>query len=196
MTEKTKIYYHKPAIRKINSISDAANDAEYNLLRIIREYADESLPEKSVQTKENKAHSVKSAEKTPFDVVKEKIFNCSANTLRTLGLTGKYDGFRYICKAIEKILTCEKKPHFQNIYSQIAKELNVSTSSIERDIRYAIKNIVKSEKLTKLTAVFGDFARIGRFSNSNFLTMLAADIFEKLFLLEKSYKNSILPAMR
>ena len=115
---------------------------------------------------------------------KEKIFNCSAKTLQTFGLTGKYDVFKYICNAFEKILTNEKKPHFQSIYSQIAKEQNVSNFCVERDIRYAIKRMVNPEKRMKLTSVFGDFARNGKFSNSRFLTMLAADIFEKLFLLE------------
>ncbi|MBP5246126.1 MAG: hypothetical protein J6036_06695 [Clostridia bacterium] len=184
LPEKIKIYYHKPAIRKINTATNEAKNAEYNLLRIKQEYSDESLPENAQRLSENKAFSPKPAEKTPFDVVKEKIFNCSAKTLQTFGLTGKYDGFKYICTAVEKILTCEKKPHFQSIYSQIAKEQNVSNFCVERDIRYAIKRIIDPEKRMKMTAVFGDFARNGKFSNSRFLTMLAADIFEKLFLLE------------
>ena len=60
----------------------------------------------------------------------------------------------------------------------------MSNFCVERDIRYAIKRMVNPEKRMKLTSVFGDFARNGKFSNSRFLTMLAADIFEKLFLLE------------
>ncbi len=118
-------------------------------------------------------------------VPEASIFNCTANTLRGMGLTGKYDGFLYICKAVEAILKSDEPPHFQNLYFDIGKAYGVNSSSVERSIRYAIRYIRRAGNEMRRDALFGTGAENEKnYANSRFLTILAADVFQKLTLLE------------
>lgn len=172
MTEICKIYYHKPKIRKTN---------------LRKELLSSSVTEKndlllSVKTRNNETH--KDGSKSGInecDVSLDSLFNCSANTLRSLGLTGKYDGFMYMCRAIEAILTEREPPHFQSIYYDIGKEYEVNRCSVERSIRYAIGFIKRAGNKHNLGAIFGEAMDDEKnFSNSKFLTILAADVYDKL----------------
>ena len=81
----------------------------------------------------------------------------------------------------------KEPPHFQSIYYDIGKEYDVNRCSVERSIRYAISYIRRNGNMSKLGAIFGDAACDEKnFSNSKFLTILAADIYEKLTSLEAS----------
>lgn len=152
------IYFHKPRI------PEAANSFE---------------SDPATQT------DVESLAPKSCHVPDQSIFSCTANTLRSLGLTGKYDGFLYICHAVEAILRNEEAPHFQNIYMDVGKEHNVNKSSVERSIRYAIAFLRKSGNRSRLATFFRGGADNERsYSNSRFLTLLAADVFQKLASLE------------
>lgn len=162
MTEISKIYYHKPKIRKTNLRKEVfgADNAE-NIVIPAKVTATTQLPECEVPT--------------------ESVFNCSANTLRSLGLTGKYDGFMYMCRAIEAILTDREPPHFQSIYYDIGKEFDVNRCSVERSIRYAISFVKRAGNKHNIAAIFGEAMDDEKnFSNSKFLTILAADVYDKL----------------
>lgn len=171
MTETSIIYYHKPRIRRTNLRNDGFSDP-----------AEITLPVNTREIRKRKAENERAPE---CEVPADSVFNCSANTLRSLGLTGKYDGFIYMCRAIEEILKIEEPPHFQSIYYDIGKEFEVNRCSVERSIRYAISYVKRAGNKHNLSAIFGDAMDDEKnFSNSKFLTILAADIYEKLTSLE------------
>lgn len=171
MTETSTIYYHKPRIRRASLRKDGFAEA-----------TDLSLPINSREIRRKKLEAEKIEE---CEVPADSVFNCSANTLRSLGLTGKYDGFMYMCRAIEEILKIEEPPHFQSIYYDIGKEFDVNRCSVERSIRYAISYVKRAGNRHNLSAIFGEAMDDEKnFSNSKFLTILAADIYEKLTSLE------------
>lgn len=173
MTEICTIYYHKPKIRKTNlrkeilgSLSSEKSDA---VLSVKNRTVD-------VSAKDSAKNGI-----TECEVPADSVFNCSANTLRSLGLTGKYDGFMYMCRAIEAILSDKEPPHFQSIYYDIGKEFEVNRCSVERSIRYAISYVKRAGNKHNMAAIFGEAMDDEKnFSNSKFLTILAADIYDKL----------------
>ena len=189
MSETAILYYHKPKIRRTNLRKEMLMESEYTIARMSQEahstcaesrLADIPIPSSVAPV----THANLPQECT---VSLDSLFNCSANTLRSLGLTGKYDGFIYICRAIEEILKEKEPPHFQSIYYDIGKEYDVNRCSVERSIRYAISYIRRNGNMSKLGAIFGDAACDEKnFSNSKFLTILAADIYEKITSLEAS----------
>ena len=132
MTETSTIYYHKPKIRKTNLRKE--------ILGTVNSESTEEIAA-SVRGRTSDVASRDSAKNgiTECEVPRDSVFNCSANTLRSLGLTGKYDGFMYMCRAIEAILSEKEPPHFQSIYYDIGKEYEVNRCSVERSIRYAKK---------------------------------------------------------
>ena len=183
MTETATIYYHKPKLRKTNFRKEMLESIEMNIANL----SSRELPvgreaiHAAVKTKKSDV-----PETTQCVVPKDSIFNYAANTLRSLGLTGKYDGFVYMCRAIEEILKCKEPPHFQSIYYDIAKEYDVNRCSVERSIRYAISFIKRSGNRHNLAVIFGEALNDEKnFSNSKLLTILAADVFEKLISLEQ-----------
>lgn len=179
MSETVVIYYHKPKIRRTNIRREAMLAAGYSVNRLNDENA-LKVPERA-----ERAASGASVLPPQGTVLKESMFNYAANTLRSLGLTGKYDGFIYICRAIEEILKEKEPPHFQSIYYDIGKEFDVNRCSVERSIRYAIGYIRRNGNASKLSAIFGEAVVDEKnFSNSKFLTILAADVYEKLTTLE------------
>lgn len=169
MTETSTIYYHKPKIRKTNLRKE--------ILGSTSEITGEILPVVNAKTANDSAKNII----TECEVPTESIFNYSSNTLRSLGLTGKYDGFMYMCSAIEQILTEKEHPHFQSIYYDIGKIYDVNRCSVERSIRYAIGFVKRAGNRHNLAAIFGDAMDDEKnFSNSKFLTILAADVYDKL----------------
>jgi hypothetical protein len=169
MTETSTIYYHKPKIRKTNLRKE--------ILGSTSEITGEILPVVNAKTANDSAKNII----TECEVPTESIFNYSSNTLRSLGLTGKYDGFMYMCSAIEQILTEKEPPHFQSIYYDIGKIYDVNRCSVERSIRYAIGFVKRAGNRHNLAAIFGDAMDDEKnFSNSKFLTILAADVYDKL----------------
>lgn len=188
MSETAIIYYHKPKIRRTNLRREMLMESGYTIARMTQEAmnpttADDRLSDIPVPVKEPTALRPNLPQECT--VALDSIFNCSANTLRSLGLTGKYDGFIYICRAIEEILKEKEPPHFQSIYYDIGKEYDVNRCSVERSIRYAIGYIRRNGNSSKLGAIFGDAVCDEKnFFNSKFLTILAADIYEKLTSLE------------
>lgn len=190
MSETAIIYYHKPKIRRTNLRREILMNADYTLSRMSEEAKtpsfDDRLADFPVQPAIKEMPPVAHASlPQECSISLDNLFNCSANTLRSLGLTGKYDGFIYICRAIEEILKEKEPPHFQSIYYDIGKEYDVNRCSVERSIRYAIGYIRRNGNTSKLGAIFGDAACDEKnFSNSKFLTILAADVYEKLTSLE------------
>lgn len=185
MTETATIYYHKPRLRKTSIRKEILDQSEYSLLHLTMEAASET----AVRTRTpDPDFTSKRKEPVPLSeciVPTSSIFNCCVNTLRALGLTGKYDGFAYICRAIEEILKSKEPPHFQSIYYDIGKEYEVNKSSVERSIRYSIGYIKRTGNKKSLATIFGEALDDEKnFSNSKFLTMLAAEVFEKLTALE------------
>lgn len=185
MTETATIYYHQPRIRKTNLRKEMLDKTEYSLLRLTMESAvGEPLRTRTPDPDFTSKRSLPAPEAectVPFS----SIFNCCVSTLRSLGLTGKYDGFAYICRAVEEILKSKDNPHFQNIYHDIGKEYGVNKSSVERSIRYSIGYIKRTGNRKNLVTVFGEALDDDKiFSNSKFLTIIAADVFEKLCTLE------------
>ncbi len=186
MTQTATIYYHKPRIRKTNTRKDAFDSAQYNLVHMSLESQNKfdsdiknRTPDPVVSGRKEKALL------TECTVPMSSVFNCCVTTLRSLGLTGKYDGFSYICRAVEEILKDKEQPHFQSIYYDIGKEYEVNSSSVERSIRYSISYIKRSGNRPTLAAVLGDaLGDEKNFSNSKFLTILAADVYEKLTALD------------
>lgn len=173
MTETTTIYYHKPKIRKTNFRKE--------ILGNTLELSDEIFPVVNKRTGNQLSKDSTKSIITECEVPAESIFNYSANTLRSLGLTGKYDGFMYMCHAIEEILKSKDAPHFQSIYYDIGKIYDVNRCSVERSIRYAIGFVKRTGNRHNIAAIFGDVMDDEKnFSNSKFLTILAADIYEKL----------------
>lgn len=183
MTETAIIYYHKPKVKRTNMKKETLLDERYAIARMS---AEANLPDARDRVPDPVRTQV-SAPTPPAEctVPGDSVFNCSANTLRSLGLTGKYDGFIYICRSIEEILKIKEPPHFQSIYYDIGKEYDVNRCSVERSIRYAIGYIRRTGNYSKLSAIFGEaIADEKNFSNSKFLTILAADVYEKLTSLE------------
>ncbi len=184
MTQTATIYYHRPRVKRAGLYKEMPENSQFALDRVnagmeLSELRDR-LPASDRATRTGKNVALPSC-----NVSVESIFNCSANTLRSLGLTGKYDGFMYICRAIEEILKYEESPHFQSIYYDIGKEYDVNRCSVERSIRYAIGYIRRNGNFPKLSTIFGEaVADDKNFSNSKFLTILAADVYEKLTSLE------------
>lgn len=177
------IYYHKPKSKRTFNQAEALYNAEIGLERMIADSKHGLSPIRTPESQRSIKHDI------PYTlecvVPEDSIFNCAANTLRSLGLTGKYDGFIYICRAIELILKEKEAPHFQSIYYDIGKSENVNRCSVERSIRYSINYIRKTGNFSKLSAIFGDAASDEKnFSNSKFLISLAADIYEKLTTFE------------
>ena len=167
MTEISTIYYHKPKIRKTNTKKDI-------------------FTIKNSSSKKNDKEDSYLVRSDTANVSTEVMYNCSANTLRNLGLTGKYDGFMYMCRAIVEILIAKEAPHFQSIYYDIGKEFDVNCCSVERSIRYAINYIRRSGNKAGLAAIYGEgISDDKNFSNSKFLTLLAAKVYEKLTSEEK-----------
>ncbi len=182
MTETATIYYHKPKVRKTNFRREMLESVEMDIANL----SSRELPvgreaiHAAVKARKNDVPEI-----TECEVPKDSVFNYAANTLRSLGLTGKYDGFVYMCRAIEEILKYEESPHFQSIYYDIAKEYDVNRCSVERSIRYSISFIKRSGNRHNLAAILGDaLSDEKNFSNSKFLTILAADVFEKLISVE------------
>ena len=170
-TATMTIYYHKPKISRSGVLGVAAEDES-----------------KLTAMRNGVRVSIKSAV-----VSGEGVFNCAASTLRGLGLTGKYDGFLYMCKAVEQILICDEAPHFQNIYYDVGKEYKVNKCSVERSIRYSIGFIKKSGNKPGLSTFLGSGIDNDRsFSNSKFLTLLAADVYQKMTSYEPEEKSSVL----
>lgn len=184
MTETATIYYHKPKVKRTNLRRDAMLDAQFALTRMSAEAKLADIHDRIADPVRTEAPS----QPEPVSecvVPKDSVFNCSANTLRSLGLTGKYDGFIYICRAVEEILGTKEPPHFQSIYYDIGKEYEVNRCSVERSIRYAIGYIRRTGNYPKLSTIFGEaIVDEKNFSNSKFLTILAADVYEKLTSLE------------
>lgn len=177
MTETATIYYHKPRIRKTNLRREMLEMLNDDIARL-----EDETPAK---TNEQRKTFFEAPEITECTVPKDSVFNCCANTLRSLGLTGKYDGFVYICRAVEEILKFEESPHFQSIYYDIGKEYDVNRCSVERSIRYSVSYIKRAGNKHNLAAIFGDAMEDEKnFSNSKFLTVIAADVYEKLTVLE------------
>lgn len=172
MTETSTIYYHKPKIRKISLRKDYLGAID-----------SDSKSEAHLSPRMADSTHNESAKKnvTECTVPADSVFNCSANTLRSLGLTGKYDGFMYICRAIEAILSEKESPHFQSIYYDIGKEYDVNRCSVERSIRYAIGYIRRAGSKYNIAALLGEGMDDSKnYSNSKFLTILAADVYDKL----------------
>ncbi len=169
MTETSTIYYHKPRIRKTNLRKEILGATGHDQVALAVKNELKSSDKNTV---------------TECEVPADSVFNCSANTLRSLGLTGKYDGFMYMCRAIEEILKYKEPPHFQSIYYDIGKEYEVNRCSVERSIRYAISFVKRAGNKHNIAAIFGDAMDDEKnFSNSKFLTILAADVFDKLTIL-------------
>lgn len=186
MTQTATIYYHKPRIRKTNARKDAFDAAQYNIVHMSMEEAAgfDSVPRRRTPDPEISGRKER-ALLQECTVPKSSVFNCCVTTLRSLGLTGKYDGFAYICRAVEEILKFKEPPHFQSIYYDIGKEYDVNSCSVERSIRYSISYIKRSGNRPTLAAVLGEaLGDEKNFSNSKFLTILAADVYEKLTALE------------
>ena len=182
MTETAKIYYHKPRVRRTNLRRELYESAEFEIANLSsREYPTRrEAVQTALKTKQPDTPAI-----TECTVPTDSIFNYCANTLRSLGLTGKYDGFVYMCRAIEEILKSEYPPHFQSIYYDIAKEYGVNRCSVERSIRYAISFIKRSGNRHNLAVILGEaLSDEKNFSNSKFLTIIAADVYEKLISLE------------
>ncbi len=183
MSDTVVIYYHKPKIRRTNFRREAMLAAGYSITRL----NDDTILKVPEPAPEHSSSTFAPALPPQGTVLSDSVFNCSANTLRSLGLTGKYDGFIYICRSIEEILKEKEPPHFQSIYYDIGKEFDVNRCSVERSIRYAIGYIRRNGNASKLSAIFGDAVVDEKnFSNSKFLTILAADVYEKLTTLEIS----------
>ena len=182
MTETATIYYHKPKVRRTNLRRELFENAELEIANLSsKEYP---TRREVIQTalKSKQPDTPSTAECV---VSKDSIFGCCANTLRSSGLTGKYDGFVYMCRAIEEILMSKDSPHFQSIYYDIAKEYGVNRCSVERSIRYAISFVKRSGNRHNMAVIFGEaLADEKNFSNSKFLTIIAADVYEKLISLE------------
>ena len=183
MTETATIYYHKPKLRRTNFRREMLESIEMDIA---------NLSSRELPVGREAIHAAVKAKKSDVpeimecEVPKDGIFNCAANTLRSLGLTGKYDGFVYMCRAIEEILKYKEPPHFQSIYYDIAKEYGVNRCSVERSIRYSISFIKRSGNRHNLAVILGDALNDEKnFSNSKLLTILAADVFEKLISLEQ-----------
>lgn len=185
MTETATIYYHKPRLRKTNLRKEIIDQAEYSLLHLTMEAASGTTPRTRTPDPDFRSKRTSPALPSECTVPMSSIFNCCVNTLRSLGLTGKYDGFAYICRAIEEILKSKEPPHFQNIYYDIGKEYDVNKSSVERSIRYSIGYIKRTGNKKTMVSIFGEALDDEKnFSNSKFLTILAAEIYEKLTALE------------
>ena len=173
MTEISTIYYHKPKIRKTNlrkEVLGEPNSENSGVAVSVRGRTGD------ITSRANSRSGINECE-----VPADSVFNCSANTLRSLGLTGKYDGFMYMCRAIEAILSDKEPPHFQSIYYDIGKEYEVNRCSVERSIRYAISFVKRAGNKHNIAAIFGEAMDDEKnFSNSKFLTILAADVYDKL----------------
>lgn len=184
MTETATIYYHRPKLKKTTVRTEVQEETGFDILRMGAELASDGSRDR-VPAAERTAHAVKAPVALEYNVPRDSVFNCTVNTLRSLGLTGKYDGFIYICRAVEAILSDREAPHFQSIYYDIGKEYDVNRCSVERSIRYAIGYIRRTGNFSKISAIFGEAVTDDKnFSNSKFLTILAADVYEKLTSLE------------
>lgn len=185
MTDTATIYYHQlKTAKNSNQRKERLKQAQYNIDRITQESkipgaltrTPPTVSREHVQTSLPPSLTLSSA---------EAVETCTSNTLRSLGLTGKYDGFKYICKAVEEILACKDSPHFQSIYYDIGKAYGVNRCSVERSIRYSISYIKKNVNYSKLAAFFGEAITDEKnFSNSKFLLILSADVYEKIASLE------------
>lgn len=182
MTETAKIYYHKPKVRRTNLRRELLENSEFEIANLSsREYhTTREAIHTALKTKQPDTPVI-----TECTVPKDSIFGYCANTLRSLGLTGKYDGFVYMCRAIEEILMSEDPPHFQSIYYDISKEYGVNGCSVERSIRYAINFVKRSGNRHNMAVIFGEaLSDEKNFSNSKFLTIIASNVYEKLLSLE------------
>ena len=174
MTEISTIYYHKPKIRKTNLRKELLGEKNSEVYNDV--VASVKGRTGDIISRDSTRNGVMECE-VPVD----SVFNCSANTLRSLGLTGKYDGFMYMCRAIEAILLEKEPPHFQSIYYDIGKEYEVNRCSVERSIRYAISFVKRAGNKHNIAAIFGEAMDDEKnCSNSKFLTILAADVYDKL----------------
>lgn len=184
MTETAMIYYHRPKLKKTTVRTEVQEETRFDILRMGAELSSDGIRERIPGVGQT-SRTVKTPMTNEFSVPRDSVFNCTVNTLRSLGLTGKYDGFIYICRAVEAILSEKEPPHFQSIYYDIGKEYDVNRCSVERSIRYAIGYIRRTGNISKISAIFGEAVTDDKnFSNSKFLTILAADVYEKLTSLE------------
>lgn len=71
---------------------------------------------------------------------KERVMDAN-KLLRSLGVNGRYIGFRYVKYMIEQILVNPDKIHLvtKRLYPDTAKHFGVSTSSMERAVRTVIQ---------------------------------------------------------
>ena len=96
-------------------------------------------------------------------------------TLASLGLPTVLRGFQYINMGIEYLLNLDKHtiPNANMIYSFIANQLFLETSSVENSIRNAIHIIWKNQSNQSLmTTIFGPYNLKKRPCNMEFLMLL------------------------
>ena len=96
-------------------------------------------------------------------------------TLTRLGLSSVLSGCHYINMSIEYLLSLDKYtiPNSNMVYSFIANQLYIETSSVENSIRNAIQIIWKNQKnYSLMTIIFGPYNLEKRPCNMEFLMLL------------------------
>ena len=96
-------------------------------------------------------------------------------TLKSLGLPMVSKGGQYINMSIEYLLSLDKYtiPNSNMVYSFIANQLYIETSSVENSIRNAIQIIWKNQKNQSLMKrIFGPYNLKKRPCNMEFLMLL------------------------
>ena len=96
-------------------------------------------------------------------------------TLTRLGLSSVLSGCNYINMSIEYLLSLDKYtiPNSNMVYSFIANQLYIETSSVENSIRNAIQIIWKNQKNQSLMkTIFGPHNLKKRTCNMEFLMLL------------------------
>ena len=120
-------------------------------------------------------------------------------TLTRLGLSSVLSGCHYINMSIEYLLSLDKYtiPNSNMVYSFIANQLYIETSSVENSIRNAIQIIWENQKNQSLMKrIFGPYNLKKRPCNMEFLMLLYNYVYyhfentDNIQKLEKIWLNS------
>ena len=95
-----------------------------------------------------------------------------------LGISSNIKGFHYILKTVNFIRKKQIHTNITTVYEMVAKELNTTSSSIERGIRHSIQKSCKNNNILK--DIYGDVP-----DNSAFIY----DLVFNLDIIERLVKN-------